>query len=207
KFNYLLSSLSGGARQSVSRFQLTSDNYNKALEHLKNRYGQKDGIIRDLHTALKSCVARSPRTEDQRQLLEKVSAIAVQLRQNGEHVDTHLTIHTFLQKFHVRIQKAAMERRLQSEAILRATEPTQTEWTLTQWLEAIEGVICQEEKLKELIVEDLEKVDTPHQPNRGRGKTQNPICCEFCQQEGHKWNTCSRLPNPAAKRNFLMETN
>nr|CDJ94931.1 Protein of unknown function DUF1759 and Protein of unknown function DUF1758 and Retrotransposon domain containing protein [Haemonchus contortus] len=204
KFNYLLSSLTGEAKQSISKFQVSADNYKQALEHLKKRYGQKDGIIRDLHMALKSCVARSPRTEDQRQLLEKVSAIAIQLKQKGEHIDTHLTIHTFLQKFHVRIQKAAMERRLQREATHGTAEP---EWTLSQWLEAIEGVISQEEKLKEMLTDDLEKVETQQQPNRVRGRTQNSVCCENCRQKGHKWNVCPRLPTPSAKKNFLIETN
>ncbi|VDL68720.1 unnamed protein product, partial [Nippostrongylus brasiliensis] len=80
KLNYLLSSLTGEAKQSILRFQITAANYTKAVQQLKKRYGQKDGIVQDLHKLLKACTATGPRTEDQRQLFEKLSAIATQLK-------------------------------------------------------------------------------------------------------------------------------
>ncbi|WKX95897.1 hypothetical protein Q1695_012396 [Nippostrongylus brasiliensis] len=123
KFNYLHSSLAGEAKQSIARFQVTAANYSRALDHLKKRYGQSDGIILDLHKSLKACSTASPKIECQRQLFEQLAAIVAQLRDHGEHVDSYLMVQTVLQKFHSRIQTSALERNLRN-----GTHPTQ--WTL-----------------------------------------------------------------------------
>ncbi|PIO56741.1 hypothetical protein TELCIR_21858, partial [Teladorsagia circumcincta] len=143
KFNYLLSSLKGEAKQSISRFHVTPSNYMKAIEHLQRRYGNKDGIIRELNRNLNSCAARGSGTSDQRQLFDKLSVIAAQLREHGEHLDNQLTIQTFLQKFHARVQKAAMEEHLQ-----RKDNP---EWSLERWLYTIDAIITKEETLKSML--------------------------------------------------------
>lgn len=80
KFNHLVSSLRGEAKESISRFQITENNYERAIDHLRKRYGSKDGIVLELNRKLSYCTARGPTTGDQRHLFEKLSAIAAQLR-------------------------------------------------------------------------------------------------------------------------------
>ncbi|KAK5976505.1 hypothetical protein GCK32_016887 [Trichostrongylus colubriformis] len=209
KFNYLLSSLSGEAKQSISRFQVSAADYSKALDHLKNRYGHKDGIILELHRNLDYCTARGPRTEDQRQLFEKLSAIAAQLKDHGEHLDNYLAVHTFLHKFHGRIQKAATKRCMRHEAPFshQGSEPTHQEsdndWTLELWLSTIDSLISEEERLQDMLPRNKEK-DAFHMPqNRGFSVT----ACECCKLKGHKWSTCPKIPTPTSRRAFLLESN
>ncbi|KAK6751723.1 hypothetical protein RB195_003252 [Necator americanus] len=60
KFNYLVRALKGEARESIARFQITSENYPLAVEHLKERYGNVQNIITGLHRQLEHWSARSP---------------------------------------------------------------------------------------------------------------------------------------------------
>ncbi|KAK6018374.1 Tas retrotransposon peptidase A16, partial [Ostertagia ostertagi] len=209
KFNYLLSSLSGEARQSISRFQVSAANYHKAIDHLKKRYGHKDGIVLELHRNLNLCAARGPRTEDQRQLFEKLSSIATQLKDHGEHLDNYLAVHTFLQKFHGRIQKAATKRCMRHELPLPQEEsyPTQTEgeldWTLDIWLSVIDNIISEEERLQELLPREKEREAPRVQQSRGS----YAVTCEYCKLKGHKWNTCPKIPTPSSRKAFLLESN
>lgn len=68
KFNYLLLSLRGEAKQSIAQFIISADNYEKAIHHLTKRYDNKDGIILELNRSLQNCLAKGPTTVDQRQL-------------------------------------------------------------------------------------------------------------------------------------------
>ncbi|KAK6061835.1 hypothetical protein COOONC_00489 [Cooperia oncophora] len=48
KFNYLLDALQGEAKESVRKFQVTADNYSRAITFLPNRYGSKEELIQKL---------------------------------------------------------------------------------------------------------------------------------------------------------------
>ncbi|EPB66843.1 integrase core domain protein [Ancylostoma ceylanicum] len=197
KFNYLLSSLKGEARQSISRFHVTPGNYAKAVEHLQKRYGNKEGIVMELNRSLRHCVARGPSTSDQRQLFDKLSAIAAQLKEHGENLNNQLTIQTFLQKFHGRIHRAAVENRL------TRNQGNGSEWDLEQWLATIDNMITKEEMLTEMLHTDVE-----HSLHISRDKGKNILSgsCECCGWKGHRWYNCPKIPNPNARRNFLIES-
>ncbi|XGW04881.1 hypothetical protein V3C99_015783 [Haemonchus contortus] len=200
KYNYLPSSLTGEARQSISRFQVSAANYHKAIDHLMKRYGHKDGIILELHRNLNLCTARGARTIDQRQLFEKLSAIAAQLRDHGEHLDNYLTVHTFLQKFHARIQKAATKRCMKFETSLPHEEPRQaqtqgdSDWTLELWLNTIDNIIAEEERLQDMLAKDKERYISQLPSTKGL----LTAACECCKLKGHKWSTCPKIPTPSA---------
>ncbi|KAK5971945.1 hypothetical protein GCK32_015328 [Trichostrongylus colubriformis] len=161
-----------------------------------------------MDTTDQETVARGPRTEDQRQLFEKLSAIAAQLKDHGEHLDNYLAVHTFLHKFHGRIQKAATKRCMRHEAPFshQGSEPTHQEsdndWTLELWLSTIDSLISEEERLQDMLPRNKEK-DAFHMPqNRGF----SVIACECCKLKGHRWSTCPKIPTPHPA-GFLLESN
>ncbi|KAK6013021.1 zinc knuckle [Ostertagia ostertagi] len=159
-----------------------------------------------LHKSLSTCAAQSHRTEDQRRLFEKLSAIAAQLRDHGEHLDNFLTIQTFLHKFSGKIQKIATEKSLKFQETAReqcietAEQQGDSSGTLEWWLNTIDGIIVQDEKLKQALPDD-DKDSFRQSKERKRGI----IPCDFCKQNGHKWFSCSKLPTPSARKNFLIE--
>ena len=52
KLNYLISKLSGEAKDSVSGIQLSNENYQVAVELLKERYGDKQAVVTSHYTEL-----------------------------------------------------------------------------------------------------------------------------------------------------------
>uniref|UniRef100_A0A183GEN0 DUF1758 domain-containing protein n=1 Tax=Heligmosomoides polygyrus TaxID=6339 RepID=A0A183GEN0_HELPZ len=102
-----------------------------------------------------------------------------------------------LHKFHVRIQKAATEKRFKTR------NQDGFEWSLSHWLDAIEEAIAQEEQLKEIISTESEQRQKFSSP---KYKWNGAMGCECCGQKGHKWNTCPRIPSPSARRTFLVES-
>ena len=52
KLNYLMSKLSGEAKNSVSGIQLSNENYQVAVELLKERYGDKQALVTSHYTEL-----------------------------------------------------------------------------------------------------------------------------------------------------------
>ena len=209
KFNYLLKSLSGEAKQSVSRFFISANNYEKAIQHLVKRYGNKDGIVLELNKSLHNCMAKGPSTTEQRQLWDKLSTIAAQLEEHEQHLNNQLTVQIFIQKFHVRIRKAAMEKRI------RHQEEHGSEWTLNQWLDAIDKVISQEEQLNHMLsVEGQFRSYSLHSgttvrayPKETKATWKAEVSCECCKTRGHRWTNCPKIPKAIQKRRFLIETN
>ncbi|RCN37452.1 hypothetical protein ANCCAN_16659 [Ancylostoma caninum] len=66
KYNYLLQSLTGEAKQLANRFQLIEENYEIVVEALKKKFGQDTSIVEDLLTQLESCKAEGTTTKQQR---------------------------------------------------------------------------------------------------------------------------------------------
>ncbi|KAK6755699.1 hypothetical protein RB195_014218 [Necator americanus] len=88
KFNHLLRALKGEARESVTRFQITPENYLLAAQHLKEKYGNVQNIITGLHRQVEHWSARSPQLRDQRKPHDQLSAITTQLESKGEPLDS-----------------------------------------------------------------------------------------------------------------------
>ena len=76
KFNYLRSLLEGPAANSISGLQLINDNYARAIELLKDRYGNRQVIITSHADALiKLAKVTSPgNTKQLRQLYDEVES-------------------------------------------------------------------------------------------------------------------------------------
>lgn len=101
KFNYLLNCLSGPALAVVEPFQVTEDNYPKALERLKDRYDNKVLIFLEHISALFSIPNMSKGdSESLRKIIDTVSAIRGSLLSIGSEMDVlnGVLIHIVLTK-------------------------------------------------------------------------------------------------------------
>ncbi|KAK6762038.1 hypothetical protein RB195_022942 [Necator americanus] len=112
KFNYLLRALKGEARESETRFQITSENYLLAVQHLKERYSNVQNIMTGLHRQLEQWSARSPQLRDQRKLYNQLSAITTQLESKGEPLDSPWPLSKLLSKFTERIQRSTLKEKV-----------------------------------------------------------------------------------------------
>ncbi|VDO49312.1 unnamed protein product [Haemonchus placei] len=141
KFNYLLKSLKGDPRDSISRFQISSTNYSMAVAHLKEKYGNAQNIVTNLHQQLGNWSARSSQLKDQRKLFEQLSAITTQLESKGENLGSPWLLSKLLCKF-----TEAIQRRTPREKV---SLPQQEAWTLKKLMTTLDKVIKQEEEIEQ----------------------------------------------------------
>uniref|UniRef100_A0A183FMF8 DUF1758 domain-containing protein n=1 Tax=Heligmosomoides polygyrus TaxID=6339 RepID=A0A183FMF8_HELPZ len=92
-------------------------------------------------------------------------------------------------------EEHAMEKRIKEE--------NESEWSLDQWLNAIDQTITQEELLKDMLPKDFER----QRSSSTRDSWKGSASCEYCQQRGHKWNSCPGIPNATVRKSFLMKKN
>lgn len=99
KFNYLLSFLTGNAREAIAGYAVTDANYPIVVEVLKRRFGNQDIIKHSLHTELRNLPMSSDKVVDLRHTLESVERICRQLETLGVDLDQALTTMTIEEKF------------------------------------------------------------------------------------------------------------
>ncbi|EPB70321.1 hypothetical protein ANCCEY_10584 [Ancylostoma ceylanicum] len=99
KYNYLLNALKGEARESIRKFQVTGENYTKAIQFLHNKYNNKEALVQVLVEKLDNCALRGPSVKDQRQLLEQLQMITTQLEEKGEDINSSWLVKKVLCKF------------------------------------------------------------------------------------------------------------
>ncbi|KAE9412523.1 hypothetical protein Angca_002017, partial [Angiostrongylus cantonensis] len=81
------------------KFQLTKENYVKAVEFLTKKYADSETLIITLMDKLDNCQPRSTTVPDQRKLFEHLQLIVTQLEAKGENVDNHGMFKKILTKF------------------------------------------------------------------------------------------------------------
>ncbi|XP_037930807.1 uncharacterized protein LOC119665651 [Teleopsis dalmanni] len=86
KFNHLLSCLQGEALATVKAFQITEDNYPKALQRLKERYDNDPLIfLEGIVTLFDEPQCIMPDSTQLRQLVDNISALYSSLKSLGSH--------------------------------------------------------------------------------------------------------------------------
>ncbi|KAL7723285.1 hypothetical protein ACLKA6_002730 [Drosophila palustris] len=101
KFNYLLDCLSGPALEVVQSFQITDENYEKALERLRSRY---DNNVRIFHDCISNLFAfpqmKRPEASSLQSLIDNATAIRGSLLSIGsaEEIMNSIMIHIVLSK-------------------------------------------------------------------------------------------------------------
>ncbi|KIH65876.1 hypothetical protein ANCDUO_03797 [Ancylostoma duodenale] len=99
KYNYLLNALKGEARDCSRKFQVTKDNYSKAINFLLVKHNNREALINQLVDRLDKSAFRSPSIKDQRHLLEELQVIIAQLTEKGEEVNSPWLIKKVLATF------------------------------------------------------------------------------------------------------------
>ncbi|KAK6761277.1 hypothetical protein RB195_022365 [Necator americanus] len=111
KFNCLLNALKGDAHAVVNKFQVSLENYEKALKFLKAKYGNSEELVNRLIDRIDRMSLRSTSLRDQRTLFEELQVIVSQLRQKGEHVGSQWLQKQVLSKFPEQLQRKVLEKK------------------------------------------------------------------------------------------------
>ncbi|XP_037805276.1 uncharacterized protein LOC119599551 [Lucilia sericata] len=192
KFNHLLNCLQGQALETVKAFQITNENYPKALERLKTRYDNSSLIFMENITALFELPAMSKYNCAQlRSLVDNVSALYSSLLSLGSHSDIANSMLIYI----------VME---------KVDEDTRRKWKdsldftrLPTWDDC--------SKVLERRCQFLESVDTnhtfvaprkpDHQSGKSKSKNSKPgytfsvskRSCVLCSKSDHSISRCSRF--------------
>ncbi|CAJ0608218.1 unnamed protein product [Cylicocyclus nassatus] len=186
KFNYLLQSLVGEARQTAAQFQVVEASYQLVIEALKKKYGEDASIIEDLLMQLETTKAEGLSTKLQANLLERITAILTQLAAKGQDVNQRLVLNLVLRKFSAEIQAKAFERRE------RLTDSQQWTWSVLQ--KDLQDIITTKERI-ERSQELITKPHTPLSPLRGESQERRPIpACIYCKRSNHRSVECRTVP-------------
>ncbi|KAK6030136.1 peptidase family A16 [Ostertagia ostertagi] len=180
KFNYLRESLKGEARDSISRFQVTSANYNLAVAHLKEKYGNVQNIVTNLHQQLEQWSARSSYLKDQRKLFDQLSAITAQLESKGGNLESPWLLSKLLCKFTVTIQR----RTLRGKIFLLQQET----WTLKKRVTTLDKVIKQEEEIEQSMPKRRENPPETTETSKGTAgmRKKRTTFCFYCDSQEHR---------------------
>ncbi|KAK6017311.1 hypothetical protein OSTOST_17171 [Ostertagia ostertagi] len=111
KFNYLLQALVGEARQTAAQFEMIEENYQIVIDFLKKKYGSDSLIIEELLAHLEQIRAEGASTRQQANLLERITALLMQLSTKGQDINHRLILNMVLRKFNADIQTKALEKR------------------------------------------------------------------------------------------------
>ncbi|VDM64991.1 unnamed protein product, partial [Angiostrongylus costaricensis] len=179
KMTYLLDALQGEARECVKQYQVSQSTYPIVIQHLKEKYDNKQALIRDLLHRLRTTEAKTERLEDQEKLCETLHSIVVQLQRKGELIDTLLLQQLLLEKFTKEIQRHARQKRRQRAEEARTCE----------LLKDIKGYIKEELELRDREQEKPTlRMEHISQPERTFKTTR--YTCFYCNKGGHSPNDC-----------------
>ncbi|RCN38545.1 hypothetical protein ANCCAN_15531 [Ancylostoma caninum] len=201
KFNYLLRALKGKARESIARFQVTSANYNLAVAHLKEGYGNAQNIITGLHRQLEYWTTRSTQLRDQRKLYDQISAISAQLESKGESLDSPWLLSKILSKFSEPIQRSTLKKEV--------SLPPNEMWTLQKLMTTLDFVIKQKEEIEQHLPSKKERAKLSQKGSKEaifEMKKRSPFCF-YCDSKDH-WSTgCTKITAPKARLEHLKKNN
>ncbi|VDM57163.1 unnamed protein product [Angiostrongylus costaricensis] len=88
KMTYLLDAHQGETRECVKQYQISRSTHPTVIQHLKEKYDNKQALVRHLLRRLRTTEAKTKRLEDQEKLCETLYSIVVHLQQKGKLIDT-----------------------------------------------------------------------------------------------------------------------
>ncbi|KAK6018879.1 zinc knuckle [Ostertagia ostertagi] len=188
KYNYLLQTLTGEARQVASRYQISEDNYPLVIEALKHKYGQDSSIIEELFAQLEKTTATGSSTAQQISLLDQISAIMAQLSTKGQDTNHRMLLNMVLKKFEPSIQLKALEKReqLENPAI----------WTWQILYAHLSGILELKDKVEQsqrILNDHTNRPKIPqHFKEKAIERTLQP--CIYCKRTNHISKDCRTIP-------------
>ncbi|KAE9421178.1 hypothetical protein Angca_000854, partial [Angiostrongylus cantonensis] len=112
KFNYLINSLKGEPLQAIKKFQISKENYQKAIDFLNEKYGNSEKLVLvQLLEKLDETASRSSTLYEQRKLLEHIQTIILQLIEKGGNVNNQCMYKKVLSKFPIDTQRKVLAKK------------------------------------------------------------------------------------------------
>nr|CDJ97433.1 Protein of unknown function DUF1759 and Zinc finger domain containing protein [Haemonchus contortus] len=183
KFNYLLQSLVGEARQTAAQFEVIEENYPIVIDLLKKKYGSNSLIVEELLAQLEQIRADGSNTRQQANLLERVTALLMQLSTKGQDINHRLILNMVLRKFNGDIQAKALEKRENLEDI--------NQWTWSTLRQHLSVIIDSKERIErsqEAMRKSTQFVQDRTSLNR------SAAACIYCKRSNHRSIECRTVP-------------
>ncbi|EPB78509.1 Tas retrotransposon peptidase A16 [Ancylostoma ceylanicum] len=197
KFNYLLNALKGEAYGSVKKFQVTPDNYMKAIDFLRNKYENTEELVTRLIDRLENCQLRSPMLKDQRSLLEQIQVVIMQLIRQGEQVDGQWFIKQVLSKFPTTVQRKVLTK--------KHSLPAENSFKMETLLKFLEEIISGEEMISLYMKKTSTSCSTEHTNKQVKEQHKfQSTNCMYCGKS-HKSFECDRYKTPQERSKYLRE--
>ena len=140
KFKYLISSLSGEAREALNGFNLTEAQYEQAIKHLKGRYDDKEYILHSYYTTLSNVPKSSNGTSDIRRTFSFIETQLRSLECMGENIMNNYIV-------------SLIKSKLPSAFNLKLEEQRDGEWTTDLLRRSINKLLLARERSEESIDE------------------------------------------------------
>ncbi|XP_036344939.1 uncharacterized protein LOC118754180 [Rhagoletis pomonella] len=187
RFNYLLSCLKGAALETVKAFQVTSENYPKALDRLKERFDNPTLIFLEGIASLFTLQSvDKPNPQQLRSLVDKASAIFSSLESLGTSTNISQAM-----LIYIVISKCDQQTRNKwNEALDYKSLPTWSQ--CTQVLERHCQFLYSSES-------SLQRKSDSNKQNRSGANSQKSSfaitkpCCVLCSGSNHKISSCTQF--------------
>ncbi|VDO34279.1 unnamed protein product [Haemonchus placei] len=201
KFNYLLQSLRGEAKEAIRRYAVTEENYPVAVEVLRTKFGDKSKLIYDLQVRLERTSATSTHISEQRRLLEYLLALTTQLEQKGVSLNGSFTVQEILAKFKQSLQKKILQQRFE-------TDHREDDWSMSKLLTDLDRLITAEEKVEEMLANN-EALQNRSKPSTGQRRNDRPLgrlqSCIYCNSPEHSSQACTKVASIKERTQLLLK--
>ena len=169
KFKYLTSCLEDEAKDTLKGFTLTEAQYDIAVEHLKERYDDREFIIHRHYETLSELPRSKNTTEELRQMFNTLETRIRSLESLGEHVENKQIV-------------ALVKSKFPAEFNLKLEETRDGEWNVATLRKTIHKLIVAREKAGE-ISQSMEDGSYGYS-TEGLLSKDMKIRCAFCNK-GH----------------------
>ncbi|KAK6728319.1 hypothetical protein RB195_005763 [Necator americanus] len=208
KFNHLVNTLRGEARELIRRYPITESNYDHTVDLLHSKYDNETALIGNLPTRLETAKAESKNIKAQRRLLETIIPIITQLQELRVNLDGSYLSQKILAKFSTTLQRQALQ-----EYVAQNTQ--ESDWNMSRTLSILDNLISTEEKINEMVDRNEREDATPTYQSDKYTKSRcqkipsstSQQCCMFCYSNTHKSVDCNRMSSPSDRRTFLLNDN
>ncbi|KAK5967135.1 hypothetical protein GCK32_021621 [Trichostrongylus colubriformis] len=201
KFNYLLRSLRGEAKEAVKRYPVTEENYDAAVEVLQTKFGNKSKIIYDLQVRLERAKASGTHICEQRKLLEYLIALSTQLEQKGVSLNGSFISQKILAKFRQDLQRKVLQQRVEADH-------KEDDWSTNKLLGDLDKLITAEEKVDEKLRnsesrQNRSRIDSAPKQFENSSHPYSP--CIYCNTMDHSSQRCTKVATIKERTQFLLK--
>lgn len=183
------------ALDAVKKFQLTKENYAKAVEFLSKKHADSEKLIITHMDKLDNCQLYSITVHDQRKLFEHLQLIVTQLKAKGENLNNQCMFENIFTKFSNKIQRKVIEKK--HDVVME--KPFQME----QFLKFIDEVISEEKARQYTSKRQSMSTAVSKQKYKSRSWISNRTYCFMYCRADHKAFKCDIYKMPYERSQYL----